>query len=108
MFHQGHQVGSLLLAQWIPRRHIRAVHPAADRIEKILVGGQRAGGRGSALEDAQLKIARLLEQRGLHPRGILTVTVSQFAVTANTVPSVLILGIRGMAGEVANVASRGR
>src|SRR5580658_9165581 len=96
----GHQVRAFLLGERAPLRHIRAVHPAGDSVEKIFVGGQGSGRSGTAFEYAELEVARL----GINPREALAVSVAIIAMAHNAITPIVTLGILGVAGDLSDVA----
>src|SRR6202041_8346 len=53
------QVGALLRIQRSPRRHVRGDETSRDGVVEIVIRGQRAGGRRTALERGFGEIARL-------------------------------------------------
>src|SRR5579863_5365999 len=106
MFHPGYEVSALLLGKGAPLWHSRAVEAAGDSIEQILVGGQGSGGSGTALEYAQLKIARLGPGGGIKPQSNLAVTIAILPVTHDAVATVIGFGILGVTGNVSDVGFR--
>jgi len=93
------QVRALHLGKRIPRRHVGVVKSTSDGIEEILVGGQGSGWSGAALELGDGEVPRF----GIEPHSVFALSVPQIAVTPDTVPAVVVLGVGGVAGQIADV-----
>src|SRR5579871_179736 len=95
----GDEIGSLLLGEGAPLRHVGTVEAASDGVEQILVGGQRSSRSGTALENPKLKIARLR----VDPGEAFAVAIPQRAMADDAVAAIVSLALLGVAGEVTNV-----
>src|ERR1700730_13412052 len=100
VLYKRHQIGTLLAGECIPLGHVRSDQASSDGIKEIFVGGQGPGRGGAALKHTQCEITRL----GIEPREVLSITVSQFAMTTDAVSAVVGLGGGGVTGEFADVA----
>src|SRR5258708_6011479 len=93
------EVGTFLLGEGAPLRHVRAVHTASNGVKKVLVDRQGSGWSGAALEHTKLEISGL----GINPGEILAVPVTQFSMTSHTITAIVRLCIHGMTGDIGDV-----
>src|SRR5208282_744807 len=98
------QVGALLFGERTPYRHVGVDDAASDRVVEILIGGQRAGQSGAALEGRDGEVAWLR----IKPNRVLAVAIPLYTVTTDAVAAVIGLGVRSMPSDSADVTLHGR
>ena len=93
------KVCALLRRQRPPRRHIGSHKAASDRVEKIIIGRQRAGRRRSTLKGSLGEIARFR----INPLRVHSFTVAPRTMATYAEPDVEMLARLGVSGQVADV-----